>query len=217
MTIRPVSTALGLFVALLCCLSIYAQSGRRQTKPPAVAPVPTPTPEPSPQPTPKKDENQLTILVVPGDQGASDFYPLSFTEAATAGCADRLEKGSSATVDLSRQRMMRGEAIAKAKAGKSYVVLMSLIEDRMSATSSSGRIELEVDYVVFAPGTAKVMASGRTYEHSRRHGPLVVGPRGSTVNLPSYREQLLRHAGEEAGERILKALHLDRLPTPPVK
>lgn len=219
MSIRSSSTALGLSVALLtalCCLSIYAQSGRRKTPPP-VAPAPTPTPEPSPEPTPKRDENQIMILVATGDRGAQvTLYPSSFDEAASAGCADRLGRQSSAIVDLARQPMMRGEAIAKAKAGKSYVVLISLIEDRMSA-SSSGYVELEVDYVVFAPGNAKVKASGRTYEVGQRKGPLVVGPRGRGVTLPSYREQLLRRAGEDAADRILKALHLDRLPTPPGK
>ncbi len=220
MSIRPASTALGLSVALLtalCCLSIYAQSGRRKTPPPAAAPVPTPTPEPTPEPTPKKDENAIMILVAIGDRGVDmSRYPLSFNEAAAMGCADRLTRRSSAVVDLSRQEVTRGEAIAKAKAGKSYVVTINLIEDRMSA-SSSGYADLEVDYVVFAPGTAKVMASGRTYENSQRTGPLVVGPRGRGVTLPSYREQMLRRAGEDAADRILKALHLDRLPTPPGK
>lgn len=219
MSIRPASTALGLFVALLtalCCLSIYAQSGRRQTKPPAVAPVPTPTPEPSPQPTPKKNENAITILVATGDRGAGgEIYPLTFNEAATLGCTDRLRKRSSANVDVSQRALTRGEAIAKAKADKStYVVLISLVEDMMSA-DSGGYVELQVDYVVFAPGNAKVLANGRTYENSQRKGPLVVGPRGRGATLPSYREQSLRRAGEDAADRILKALHLDSLP--PVK
>ncbi|HEX2269230.1 MAG TPA: hypothetical protein VHH35_06835 [Pyrinomonadaceae bacterium] len=154
------------------------------------------------------------ILVAPGDRGTHvALYPLSFDEAATAGCADRLTRRTSAIVDLSQRPLTRGEAIAKAKAGKSYVVLISLIEDRMRS-SNSGDIELEVDYVLFEPGTAKVKASGRTYEYSQRKGPLVVGPRGPGVNLPRYREQMLRRAGEDAADKILKALHLDRLPTP---
>lgn len=220
MSIRPASTALGLSVALLtalCCLSIYAQSGRRKTPPPAVAPVPTPTPEPTPEPTPKRDENAIMILVAIGDRGLDMArYPSTFNEAAAIGCAERLTKQSSAMVDLARQEMTRGEAISKAKAGKSYVVLISLIEDRMSV-SSSGYADLEVDYVVFAPGDAKVKASGKTYENTQRKGPLVVGPRGRAVNLPSFREEMLRRAGEDAADRILKALHLDRLPTPPGK
>ena len=220
MRIRPASSALGLSVAVLialCCLSIYAQSGRRQTKPPATAPVQAATPEPTPEPSPKKSDNAVMITVVPGDRGATvSLHPFSFTEAATIGCADRLGKHGGVIVDLSQQSMTRGQAINKAKAGKSYVVLIDVVEDRMAGQSQE-YVELEVDYVVFAPGNAKVMTSGRTYERSNRRGPLVVGPRGQTVNLPSYREQLLRRAGEDAGERILKSLHLDSLPVPPGK
>jgi hypothetical protein len=183
-----------------------------------VAPVPTPTPEPTPQATPKRDENQMTFLVAIGDRGVDlARYPRSFDEAAALGCADQLRRQSSANVDISHRELTRGEAIAKAKSGKdTHVVLISLVEDMMNA-DSTGYVELEVNYVVFAPGNAKVRASGRTYEASRRKGPLVVGPRGSGVTLPSYREQLLRRAGEDAANKILKALHLDRLPLPPGK
>ncbi len=82
----------------------------------------------------------------------------------------------------------------------------------MSASAGSSQyVELEVDYVVFAPGTAKVLTSGRTYENSYRKGPVSVGrPRGTT--LPSYRESALRRAGEEAADRILKSLHLSDPP-----
>jgi hypothetical protein len=149
-----------------------------------------------------------------GDRGASFArYPLTYVEAAARGCADRLRKDSSANVDVSQREMSRGEAIEKAKAEtNTYVVLITLIEDAMSATNSSGYAELQVDYVVFAPSTAKVLATGRTYENSARRGPLVV-PRTPGSTLPTYREQSLRRAGEDAGERILKALHLSSRPT----
>lgn len=213
MSIRPATTALGPLVALLialCGLSIYAQSGRRKTAPPPVAPVPTPTPEPTPPPARKKDENAMTLLVAGDDRGLLR-YPLSFIDAATTGCADRLGKRSSLNVDLTQRKLSRGEAIAKAKSDKStYVVLLGLVEDMMNA-DSTGYVELEVDYVVFAPGTAKVLATGRVYENGRRKGPLVV-PRGPRSTMPIYREQSLRAAGEDAAERILKALHLDTLP-----
>ncbi len=213
MSIRPATTALGPFVALLialCGLSIYAQSGRRQTKPPAVAPVPSPTPEATPEPTRKKDENAITFLVAGDDRGLLR-YPLSFIDAATVGCADRLRKRSAADIDLTQRKLSRGEAIAKAKSEKStYVVLLALVEDTMSA-ESSGYVELEVDYVVFAPGTAKVLATGRVYENGQRKGPLVV-PRGPRSTSSVYREQSLRAAGEDAADRILKSLHMDTLP-----
>lgn len=205
----------GVFVALLvafCWLPANAQSGRRQVKPPPSAPVPTPTPEPTPKPKPKRDENEVNFLVAAGDRGVTFANtPLQFYDAPAEGCADQLGKRTALAVDLSQRNLTRGEAIDKAKSGKTtYVVLLTLIEDRMSA-NSSGNYEYEVDYVVFAPGTAKVVASGRTYENSARKGPISVG-RPVGVNMPGYREQLLRRAGADAADRILKSIHLSDPP-----
>lgn len=215
MRLRPTTFVFGVSLALLValgCFAANAQSGRRQAKPAPAAPVPSPTPEPSPSPTPKRNENDVNFLVATGDRGADTSATLAFQDAATYGCADELRQRTSYAVDVSQRSLTRGEAIDKAKAGKTtYVVLVTLIEDRYSA-SSSGNIEFEVDYVVFAPGTAKVVATGRTYENAAaRKGPISVGrPRGST--LPMYREAVLRRAGEDAAERILKSLHLSDPP-----
>jgi hypothetical protein len=212
---RPTTVVFGVSLALLvafCCLAANAQSGRRQAKPAPAAPVPSPTPEPTPSPTPKRSENDVNFLVAPGDRGADMLAPLAYQDAATTGCADQLRKRTSRAVDVSRHSLGRGEAIDKAKASKTtYVVLVTLVDDRYSA-SSSGEIEFEVDYVVFAPGTAKVVANGRAYENrGASKGPISVGRRrGST--LPTYREAALRRAGEDAADRILKSLHLDDLP-----
>jgi len=215
MRTRPTRLAFGVSLALLIALGWFAanaQSGRRQAKPAPAAPVPSPTAEPSPSPTPKRSESDVNFLVASGDRGADMLAPLSYQDAATIGCADQLRKRTSLAVDVSHHNIGRGEAIDKAKASKTtYVVLVTLIEDRYSA-SSSGNIEFEVDYVVFAPGTAKVVANGRSYENrGASKGPISVGrPRGST--LPTYREAMLRRAGEEAADRILKSLHLSDPP-----
>jgi hypothetical protein len=216
MSLRPSRTAFGVSLALLvamCSLFAYGQSGRRQAKPPVVAPVPSPTPEPTPEQKPKNDENQVSFLIGLGDRSASfSRYPLTYVEAAAVGCAERLRKGSSASVTVSQREMSRGEAIAKAKSEQnSYVVLINLVEDAMSRSDSSGYVEIQVDYVVFAPATAKVLATGRTYENSARRGPVVV-PRTPGSTVPTYREQSLRRAGEDAADRILKALHLNSQP-----
>jgi hypothetical protein len=213
MRLRPTTVVFGVSLALLvafCCLTANAQSGRRQAKPAPAAPVPSPTPEPTPSPTPKRNENDVNFLVASGDRGFS-AAPLQYSDAAVTGCADELRKRTSAAVDVSRHDLGRGEAIDKAKASKTtYVVLVTLVEDRYSATNS-GYVEFEIEYVVFAPGTAKVVANGRTYENKGAgKGPVSVGRRGST--LPTYREASFRRAGEEAADRILKSLHLDDLP-----
>lgn len=198
-------TFLGVLIIALCAITVQAQSGRRQVKPPPAAPVPTPSPEPTP--TPKKDdkEPELVLLVASDRHSGLNSIPLAYHSAAQRGCAERLRARSSVDVDLPERDMNRGEAIKKAKSeSKTYVILLSLVYDSMARTYE----DLELEFVVFAPGTAKVVISGRSYLNSRRKGPLVVGPTGR-VPGGLYMETSLREAGEDAANRILKALHMD--------
>ena len=192
------------FVIALCALTVQAQSGRRQTKPPPAAPVPTPTPEPTP--VPKKQDKEQDLLFILGADRTNSYttLPFSYYDVVLQGCGDRLRDGSSASIDISQQSVTRGEAIKKAKSetNGAYVILLSLTFDSMSRSAE----DLVVEYVVFAPGTSKVVTNGRSYLNSNRKGPISVG-RGSTGSL--YLEQMLRQAGEDAGSRILKALHLN--------
>jgi hypothetical protein len=193
---------------LIFAVSVQAQSGRRQTKPAPAAPVPTPTPEPTP--IPKKDDTpaELVFLVATDYNPAPGSIPPSFQTAAQRGCADRLRARSSADVDAPHRDMSRGEAIEKAKKStNTYVVLLSLKVDVMARSYD----DLQLDFVVFAPGTAKVVTTGRSYVNNNRTGPVVVGP---TSRLPSgmYRESWLIKAGEEAADRILKKLNIGQLP-----
>ena len=190
---------------LIFAASVQAQSGRRQTKPIPAAPVPTPTPEPTP--TPKKDDGkpELIIVVAKDSDTALSGIPLSFQRAAQQGCADRLRGRSPAEVDEPNREMNRGQASDKAKhSTNTYVVLLAVRVDSM-ATSSG---QLQVDYVLFAAGTGKVLTTGRAYVNQNRAGPVILGP---TSRLPSgvYREQWLREAGEEAADRVLKKLNLN--------
>jgi hypothetical protein len=195
-----------LFIAL-CSLTVQAQSGRRQAPAPAAAPVPTPTPEPTPVPKPER-KSELSFLVGIDDSSTLTFYPLSFYDVVVSGCADRLRKGSSATVDVA-QRMNRSDAIKKAKSEKTtYVVWMQLISQAMSTAESQSYDQIAIEYIVYAPTTAKVVTSGHSYQNSNRQGPLIIGPTTTGTNSALYREQLLKRAGEEAGDRILHALHL---------
>jgi len=193
---------------LFICLAIVgvgttrSQSGRRQNKTPELAPVPTPTPEPTPQPKAKAKQSEYGFLIG-ADRSSTymNFYGSDY-DAVLLGCSERLRDGSAAFVDVSRQDMNRSDAIKKAKADKTtYVVLLSLQMAPMARSNN----EIEVEYVVFAPVTGKIATNGRTYPNGRRAGPVVVGP-SSTSGM--YREQLLRIAGEDAGDRILKSLHL---------
>jgi hypothetical protein len=194
-----------LAVLAVCAIAVQAQSGRKKITPPPAAPVPTPTPEPTPEPKPEK-ENDLGFIIGSDNFGTYETLPLTYYEAVMVGCADRLRTGSSAHVSIARENMNRGEAIKKAKLQTTtYVILMKLVLDPMYAKSYN---DLEVEYVVFAPQTAKVVTSGRTYLNANRRGPLVVGPTRRDQTSALYREQLLKQAGEDAAARILKTLNL---------
>jgi len=190
-------------VLAICAWTVQAQSGRRHTKAPPAAPVPTPTPEPTP--LPKKADKETELLFFIGVDRTDSFstLPFSYYDAALRGCADRLRAGSSAGVDVSDKSLSRGDAIKKAKSETgSYVVLLTLKFDTLARSYD----DLILEFVVFAPGAAKVVTTGRTYPAGRRAGPVIAGPGSSSV---LYRERLIMQAGEDAANRILKSLHLD--------
>jgi hypothetical protein len=203
---RRESLVLLLLLVAICTSIAHGQSGRRQPKPPPAAPIPTPTPEPTPEPKPPQKEPDFGFLLG-SDHFGYDSFPLGYYDAVMRGCGDRLRYGSSARVDVTQNSMSRGEAIKKAKAETTtYVVLLRLLLDQMTAQSYD---DLEVDFVVFAPQTAKVVTSGKAYLGGVRKGGVVVGPTTRGPTGPLYREQMLKRAGEEVGERILKAMNLN--------
>jgi len=189
----------------LCAFAVQAQSGRRQVKPPPAAPVPTPTPEATPEPKKQTKENELMFSVGADRNSSYGQLPISYYDAVVQGCASRLHAGSSASVDISDRDVSRGEAIKKAKSEtKAYTVWLDLQFDSMARSYD----DLVLQYIVFAPETAKIVTSGRTYLRGRRAGPIVVDPTGGRTS-GLYREELLKRTGEEAGDRIIKALHID--------
>jgi hypothetical protein len=193
-----------LLLLAFCALSIQAQSGRRQVKPPAVAPVPIPTPEATPAPK-KEVKNELVFFVGADRDSSYASLPFSYYDAVLRGCASRLRAGSSADVEVSDHDVNRGEAIKKAKSEtKAYVVWLNLTIDSMARSYD----DLVLEFIVYAPETAKLVTSGRSYLTGRRAGPVVVDP-NPRRSSGLYREELLKRAGEEAGDRIIKALHLD--------
>lgn len=200
------SVVLFLLLVATCAIVAQAQSGRRQPRAPSAAPIPTPTPEPTPQPKAPQKEPDLGFIIG-ADSFNAESFPIAYYEMVAHACGERLSSGSSAAVDVARNAMNRGEAIKKAKSEtKAYVVYLRLKLDEMTARSLD---DLEVEYVVFAPQTGKIVTSGTAYSGGVRKGPIVVGPTSRTPGGPMYREQLLRRAGEEIGERILKAMNLN--------
>ena len=193
---------IGVLCLLFIAVSVQAQSGRRQVKPPpAAAPVPTPTPEPSPE-AKKKEEVELVFLVASERNSMYTNIPLYYYEVARRACGDRLRTRSTADVDVAERDMTRGEAIEKAKsAKKTYVVLLSLTFDNMS----NNHEDVQLDFLLLEPMTAKVVLTGRAYLNSNRKSPVIINP-GRVSGL--YREQLLRDAGQEVADRILRKMKI---------
>jgi len=200
------------FIAVLClfiiALTAQAQSGRRQVKPPPSVPVPTPSPEPSPIVKKEKEkEAELVFLVASERNSVYINIPLQYYDASRRACADRLRSRSTADVDVADRDISRGEAIQKAKSAKNtYVVLLTLTFDQMSNRYE----DIQLDFLLLEPVTAKVVLTGRSYLNANRKGPVIVNPTGRVSGL--YLEQMLRAAGEDAADRILKKMKISTVP-----
>jgi len=167
-----------MLVIALCVWTVQAQSGRKHAKPAPAAAVPTPTPEPTP--APKKAEKQSELLFYVGADRNDSYAMLSYAyyDWVVRGCADRLRNGSSGGVEITDKSFSRGEAIKKAKAeSRSYVVLLNLKFNNMARQYE----ELILEFIVFAPGTAKIVTQGNSYPNANRSGPLIVGPSSRPV------------------------------------
>jgi hypothetical protein len=211
------SFLLAVLLLTLFALTVQAQSGRRQNNPASAPPVPTPTPEPTPTARTKSQQTtDLGFIVAMDRRDTFAGFPISYYDAALIGCADSLKHGSSAMVDVAQQEMSRADAIKKAKDEKTtYVILLKLANQSMTNTTNQSSSDIAIEYTVFAPTTGKVATSGRSYPGSARKGPIVVGPGIPGSNNTILGEQTLKRAGEEAGARILSALHISFPTTPP--
>jgi hypothetical protein len=213
--IRVFVAIAALSFALGCMSTISAQSGR-QVRKSTPAPIATPAPEPTPPAkAPQKEKAVLTFIVGIYRYNSFSNIPLYYYDSVSRSCAERLDHASGVKADVARGEMNRADAINRAKSEKeTYVVWLQLGSQSLSSdpgTVSSVR-DISVEYSVYAPATAKRVASGHTYQGARRKG-VVVGPsgRGNTV----YSEYLLKQAAREAAERILDAMKIESRPTIP--
>jgi hypothetical protein len=193
-----------------------AQSGRRVTKAPqSTAPPVAPAPAPAaPKASPEKLAPLATLLVGMDRNDAFSRIPLSATTGVLDSCVDRLNDSASVRVIRESQSMGRGDAVKKAKAGKDgqHVVWLQVALDRFDA-SQDANVNLNdvfIEYIVYAPTTAKVVTSGRTYPQMYRNKSVI--PTTRTGGL--YGDYLYNQAAREAAERILSALHVPTRPIP---
>lgn len=224
MTNRPIvhnvasSLSLVMVFALIALLNgpIVGQSGRRGPK--TSVPAPTPAPPDVPHvPEEKKpaSENKAALTFIVGiDRGSGFSYvPTYFYDTVLRACAERLDNAPSVSVTVANRELNRAEAIKRAKAEtESYVVWMQLRGERGVSQSGDDLREIYLDYLVYAPTTAKTVTNGRTYQQMARAGGVIAMPpgRGSVV----YSEQLLKQAARDAADRILSAMNASGRKTP---
>ncbi len=193
-------------LALVCGLSVAAQSGRRTKQPPPTA-VPTPEESPTPTKAAEKPKPALTFIV---GMDLNDTFGLNTTNlgAVLQALCNRLDDSSAVQVEQVRGNLNRGGAIRKAKADETgaYVVLVE-IETETRTVVTTQVTDLAIQYSVFSPGTAKVKAFGRTYPQVGRSRGVVVNPGRTGV----YSDYQLQQAGRQAAEKILDAFHLSQL------
>jgi hypothetical protein len=194
--------ACGLLLAIAS--SGVSQSGRRAKSKPV--PIPTPEPAASPDTPAEKPKPQLTFIVGM-DRFGDGAIPLYTYSSVLRYCVDRLNDSASVKAVTARQEMNRSDAINRAKAEReANVVYLELRPDTLSGNTSGTSVYLK--YTVFAPTTAKIVASGQTYPHAYRAKGIIVRPdtSGATTDYE------LNQAAREAAERILKSAHASAHP-----
>ena len=194
----------------LISMAAAAQSGRRLPK---SAPTPTPSPQPVQATKPaEKPKPALRLIVGAEQRGYLSGLPSYFNDAVLKACAERLDAAPSVEVTVSHRDVGRGEAVKTAKAEKeAYVVWLQLRTDRIGYDQQIDINDLYLEYVVFAPTTAKIEANGRTYPQGYGRGGVIVNPGRLPGNNLPYIEQALKQAARAAAERILDAL-VTRIP-----
>ena len=204
---RTAITICAIVVAASCFIAIHAQSGRRTPKAPAT-PTPEPTPEAKPSPKKPADDKPTVALILGIDGDSFNNIPLYYYDSVLQSCADRLNEAASLSLDVSGNTMNRGEAVRMAKSQKeAHVAALQLRTEQMGSSSSNQYESIYIEYTLFAPGTAKVVASGHTYQRpGKTRGVIPIPSTGRTSSV--YTEQLLRQAARDAADRLMDALHV---------
>jgi hypothetical protein len=209
MAVKPAtSRLLATGVAFVLLLPIaghgFSQSGRRAKS--KAAPIATPEPTPTPEAVKEKPKAQLTFVVAMDRFGDFSGIPLYTYATVIRHCVEKLDDSSIVRATAADGEMSRADAIRRARAEKeANLVWLQLRPDTVSpdtkGTSSLSRVYIQ--YTVFAPTTAKILATGSTYPTMYRNKGIVVRPNSSGVT-DDYQ---LGQAAEAAAERILKSVH----------
>jgi hypothetical protein len=203
-------------LVVLCVFTSFGQSGRRARMPTAPVPAAEPTPEPVLTSTKSTDDEKTTLTLIVGIDRYSDVFdiPLSFYASVAGSCADRLDDSRSVRVSPTSESMSRSAAHKRAKDEKTaYVVSLQLRSDstRVGTQMTRDLNDVYIEYAVFAPTTAKIVASGTTYQRDKSIGGVITRqPTGR--NTIADHEYWLKQAARVAAERILASfsIHVTR-------
>ena len=168
-------------------------------------PLPVSTPEPTPPPSKPAEKPKAAFTFIIGMDRYGDFsrIPLYVSNGVLRTCASRLE---SVRVEVATRDLGRGDAILRAKSEKeAFVVWLQLVPDTFSgrAGSNDDPYNVNIEYIVLAPTTAKQVTSGRVFPAYRKRG-VILNPKNSGIN-GNYQ---LNQAAEETAERILSHFHI---------
>lgn len=194
-----VAVSFAILVSLSYLSAARGQSGRRAPKSKTVS-APIPEPDPTPSPTPSRQNSEPILRFILGMDQYDSFSSVSLNaiSGVRKNCAQRMEERTWIRVTVAPRPMLRSDAIKLAKAEKqSYVVWLQIREDTMSARQTGTRNNAYIEFAVFAPETAKIMASGTTYPGSRNN--VILDRRTSDIDGDYY----LNRAARETADKIL--------------
>lgn len=206
-----ISGAVLVGVVLLAVATANAQSGRRAPKGTVTVPSVSGPKTVEKKPAPAKDE-RIPLVIAVEERNPFSGIPYYLAGTIRDTCADRLRKSSDLKVEIASRGMDRGEAVKRAKAEKeTYVVWLQIESDSFDSGRSGNAAPetLYLRYTIFTPVTAKIKASGRTYQQIYRTGKGgVLGRIPSSSGGSIYSEYALKQAAREAAEQILHAFSL---------
>jgi hypothetical protein len=204
----PFSRILSLSFVIIFALSpvsiATAQSGRRAPKAPTTSATPPAVPDPTPVAPVTKEAPKPTLRLVVGIEKYYSFssVPLSTYDGVLRSCAQRLDEPPSVSVERVQHPMSRNEITKRAKEEKiAYVVWLRVREDEMSSSPTGTPNNAYIEYMVFAPITAKLVASGATYPKNRgvNQGSRLPNPNG---------DHEFNEAARTTANKILSALQM---------
>lgn len=190
---------------------VTAQSGRRSASKPSPSPPSTPSESTSTNPAESaaKKASEIQLLVGIDDPNPLSGVPRYFADTVLDVCVRRLSQPAGVKVTAGPGTLTRGDAVKAAKAETArYVVWLQVGNSSSDAgrRASGSSDEYYVNFMLLAPGTAKVKQSGHVFGGGRRVGNVGVGLPPVSSGSPLYLEYIIKDEARQAAERILSAL-----------